>query len=57
MLVYFVVVIYLQARVCVCVCGVHVWCIVIFVFRYTLFSYMHIKSFYFLHVNQQDVTL
>ena len=40
----------LYTGVCVCMCVVlHI------VFSYTLFSYVHITSFYFLHVNQQDV--
>jgi hypothetical protein len=46
-LVYCVVVIYLQ----VCL---HSFVLYI-VFSYALFSYVHIASFYFLHVNQQDV--
>ena len=41
---------FIGARVCL-------GCIVLIVFRYALFSYMHIKSFYFLHVNQQNVPL
>jgi hypothetical protein len=47
-LVYFVVVIYLQVCVCVCV-------LLYIVFSYALFSYVHITSFELLHVNQQDV--
>ena len=36
----------------VCVC----MCVVLYnVFSYALFSYMHVTSFLFLHVNQQDV--
>ena len=42
--------------VCVYVC-VCVGCIVLIVCRYALFSYMHIKSFCFLHVNRQNVPL
>ena len=48
MLVWFVVVIYLQVCVLLCV-------LLYVVFSYTLFLYMHITSFYFLRVNQQDV--
>ena len=52
MLVCFVVVIYLQVYVCVCV---HVCCTVLIVFSYALVSYVHIKTFYFLHVGQHYV--
>jgi hypothetical protein len=38
--------------VCVCVC----MCVVLYiVFSYTLFLCVHITSFYFVHVSQQDV--
>ena len=46
--VFCVVGVYLQVCVCMCV-------VLYIVFSYTLFSYVHITSFYFLHMNQQDV--